>query len=192
MTWVRAAAPPSRPGCKSGTLLKCPLQRKTRQMAERLLTHSFSSPCQISWSVRFRSLHPFGIFSGLLGVSVWTLRRSRRSATSVSSTRPRWRLWPRSGYRYSQVRSPEAASSISDIWRMIFLRKSWFSSGFLGSEDTFWRGGYFWAVLLRGWYTSVKWLTLTSVPALPVRSCDLAFISIMQCDLPSKVTTFSE
>lgn len=33
---------------------------------------------------------------------------------------------------------------------------------------------------------------LTSGPALPVRSCDLAFMSIVECNLLSKVLVFSE
>lgn len=60
---------------------------------------------------------------------------------------------------------------------------------FLLAQEIGFEGGYFWAVL-RDCCTSVKWLTLTSVPVLPVRSWDLALFFIMECNLLSKVTIF--
>ena len=185
MTWVKAAAPLSRPGCKPGTLLRCSLWSESWQMAERLLTYSFP-PCQISWSVHFRSLHPFGISSGLLGgkrvdsVEVQKVCNICVLYQTSLTTLTQIRLQILTGLGVLRCLLPSPT-----FGKGFFLEKV----EFLLAQEIGFEGGYFWAVL-RDCCTSVKWLTLTSVPVLPVRSWDLALFFIMECNLLSKVTIF--
>ena len=157
-------------GWKLGAVLKCSslFWGGIGQMADLLLTCSPSSCRQLSWSVHFRSQHQFATSSGPSAVNVWTLQRSRRSAASASSTRPRWRLSRRSGCRSSQVWGPEVASALAHICQTS-SPWCWFSPGFLDSEIMLKKGVF--ALFLRNWSTSViAWVhPRPSTPSLFLR-----------------------